>query len=80
MSRHLFLADAQREAIETAHFHLDDREIARYWTLSEQDLLRIDRRRRDSGCATVAELGASRIAISGSSARRESPSRTVSSR
>jgi TnpA family transposase len=48
MSRHLFLADAQREAIETAHFQLDDREIARHWTLSEQDLLRIDRRRRDS--------------------------------
>ena len=39
---------AQREAIETAHFHLDGREIARHWTLSEQDLLRIDRRRRDS--------------------------------
>jgi hypothetical protein len=30
------------EAIENAHFDLDDREIARYWTLSEADLLRID--------------------------------------
>ena len=48
MYRHPFLSDAQREAIETAHFDLDEREIARYWTLSDQDLLRIDRRRRDS--------------------------------
>ena len=48
MYRHSFLSDAQREVIETAHFDLDDREIARHWTLSEQDLLRIDRRRRDS--------------------------------
>ena len=48
MYRHPFLSDAQREAIENAHFDLDDREIARYWTLSDQDLHRIDRRRRDS--------------------------------
>src|SRR4051794_14937487 len=48
MSRHLILGDAQREAIETAHFDLDDREVARHWTLSELDLLRVDRRRRDS--------------------------------
>jgi TnpA family transposase len=48
MYRHLFLSAAQREAIETAHFDLDDREVARHWTLSEQDLVRIDRRRRDS--------------------------------
>jgi TnpA family transposase len=48
MYRHPFLSHAQREAIETAHFDLDDREIARYWTLSAQDLLDIDRRRRDS--------------------------------
>jgi hypothetical protein len=44
MCRHSFLSDAQRKAIETAHFE-DDREIARYWTLSDQDLLRTDRRR-----------------------------------
>src|SRR6516165_6232554 len=31
MYRHRFLSDAQCEAIETAHFDLDDREIARYW-------------------------------------------------
>jgi Domain of unknown function (DUF4158) len=48
MYRHSLLSDAQREAIETAHFDLDDREVARYWTLSEPDLLRIDRRRRDA--------------------------------
>ena len=36
MYRHPFLSDAQREAIETAHFDLDDREIARYWTLADQ--------------------------------------------
>jgi hypothetical protein len=28
MYRHAFLSDAQREAIETAHFDLGDREIA----------------------------------------------------
>ena len=48
MNRHPVLSDAQREVLETAHFFLDDREIARYWTLSEQDLVRIERRRRDS--------------------------------
>jgi len=48
MSRHLILGDAQREAIETAHFDLDDREVARHWTFSELDLLRVERRRRDS--------------------------------
>jgi hypothetical protein len=57
MYRHRFLSDAQREAIETAHFDLDDREIARYWTLSDQDLLRIDRRRRDSNrCGFAVQL------------------------
>src|SRR5215472_4355032 len=44
MNRHPVLSDAQREVLETAHFFLDDREIARYWTLSEQDLVRIERR------------------------------------
>jgi TnpA family transposase len=48
MNRHPILSPAQREAIETAHFRLDEREIARYWTLSPQDLLRLERRRRDS--------------------------------
>jgi len=48
MNRHPVLSDAQREVLETAHFFLDDREIAGYWTLSEQDLVRIERRRRDS--------------------------------
>jgi len=48
MNRHPILSDAQREALETAHFFLDEREVTRYWTLSEQDLLRIERRRRDS--------------------------------
>ena len=48
MNRHPVLSDTQREVLETAHFFLDDREIARYWTLSEQDLVRIERRRRDS--------------------------------
>ena len=47
MSRPIFF-DAQREALQTAHFFLDDRDITRYWTLSEQDQLRIERRRRDS--------------------------------
>ena len=35
----------QREAILPAQFDLDEREVARYWTLSDQHLLRIDRRR-----------------------------------
>src|SRR4051812_27608987 len=48
MNRHPLLSDAQRKAIETAHFDLDEREMARHWTLSEQDLLRLERRRRDS--------------------------------
>ena len=48
MSRHSILSNAQREAILTAQFDLDEREVARYWTLSDQDLLRMDRRRRDS--------------------------------
>jgi hypothetical protein len=38
----------QREAILTAQFDLDEREVTRYWTLSDQDLPRTDRRRRDS--------------------------------
>jgi hypothetical protein len=56
MYRHRFLSDAQREAIETAHFDLDDREIARYWTLSDQDLLRIDRRRDSNRCGFAVQL------------------------
>jgi hypothetical protein len=48
MNRHPVLSDAQREVLETAHFFMDDREIARYRTLSEQDLVRVERRRRDS--------------------------------
>jgi hypothetical protein len=48
MSRHPIFSDAQREALQTAHFFQDDRDITRYWTLSEEDLLRIGRRRRDS--------------------------------
>ena len=44
MSRHSILSNA--EALLTAQFDdLDEREVARYWTLSDQDLLRIDRRR-----------------------------------
>src|SRR6516225_6052371 len=50
MSRHSILSNAQREAILTAQFDLDEREVARYWTLSDHDLLRIDRRRRDFNC------------------------------
>ena len=47
MSRHSILSNA--EALLTAQFDdLDEREVARYWTLSDQHLLRIDRRRRDS--------------------------------
>jgi hypothetical protein len=38
MSRHAILCNAQREAILTAQFDLDEREVARYWTLSDQDL------------------------------------------
>jgi hypothetical protein len=46
MSRHSILSNTQREAILTAQFDLDEREVARCdWTLSDQDLLRIDRRR-----------------------------------
>ena len=48
MNRHPILSDTQRQAITTAHFDLDEREIERYWTLSEHDLLRINRRRRDT--------------------------------
>jgi hypothetical protein len=48
MNRRPVLSDAQREVLETAHFFLDDREIARYWTLSDEDLASIERRRRDS--------------------------------
>ena len=45
MSRHSMLSNAQREALLTAQFDLHEREVARYWTLSDQDLLRNDRRR-----------------------------------
>jgi hypothetical protein len=45
MSRHSILCNAQREALLTSQFDLDEREVARDWTLSDQDLLRIDRRR-----------------------------------
>jgi hypothetical protein len=48
MNRHPILSDTQRQAITTAHFDLDEREIERYWTLSAHDLLRINRRRRDT--------------------------------
>ena len=47
MTRHPVLSNAQREALQTAHFNLTAGERARYWTLSEADLLRIERRRRD---------------------------------
>src|SRR5215831_16206347 len=56
MYRHPFLSDAKREAIETAHFDLDDREIARYWTLSDQDRLRIDRRRDSNRFGFAVQL------------------------
>jgi len=48
MNRHPILSDTQRQAVTTVHFDLDEREIERYWTLSEHDLLRINRRRRDT--------------------------------
>jgi len=48
MSRHSILSNAQREALLRAQFDLHEREVARYWTWSDQDLLRMDRRRRDS--------------------------------
>ena len=47
MPRHPLLSDAQRSAILNAHFQLDEREMARYWTFSEQDLVHIQGRRRD---------------------------------
>ena len=43
MSRHSILSNAQREALLTAQFDLHEREVARYWTWSDQDLLRVDR-------------------------------------
>src|SRR6516165_2181297 len=46
MNRHPVLSHAQREVLETAHFFLDDREIARYGTFSDQDLARMERGRR----------------------------------
>jgi len=45
MSPHAILSNAQREAILAAQFDLDEREVDRYWTSSDQDLLRNDRRR-----------------------------------
>lgn len=48
MSRHAFLSPLQRKALQQAHFDLSPREIARYWTLSGEDLDRIRRHRRDS--------------------------------
>src|SRR6516225_5750512 len=48
MSCHSLLSNAQRQAILTAQFDLDERQGARYGTWSDQDLLRMDRRRRDS--------------------------------
>ena len=48
MPRHILLSDGRRHAIETAHFDLDQRDIARYWTLSANELLGIQRRRRDA--------------------------------
>ena len=43
MSRHSILSNAQREALLRAQFDLHEREVARYWTWSDQDLLRVDR-------------------------------------
>jgi len=37
MSPHAILSNAQREAILAAQFDLDEREVARYWTLSDQE-------------------------------------------
>src|SRR3954466_12395668 len=48
MSRHAFLSAVQRKALQQAHFDLSTREIARYGTLSGEDLDRIRRHRRDS--------------------------------
>jgi TnpA family transposase len=48
MSRHVFLSAVQRKALQQAHFDLSTREIARYWTLSGEDLHRVRRHRRDS--------------------------------
>jgi TnpA family transposase len=56
MSRHSILSNAQREAILTAQFDLDEREVARYWTLSDQDLLRIDRRRDSNRFGFAVQL------------------------
>jgi hypothetical protein len=36
MSRHSILSNTQREAILTAQFDLEEREVARYWTWSDQ--------------------------------------------
>jgi hypothetical protein len=57
MSRHSILSNAQREAILTAQFDLDEREVARcYWTWSDQDLLRIDRRRDSNRFGFAVQL------------------------
>ena len=48
MPRHALLSDAQRHAIETAHFDLDRRDIVRHWTLSADEIFGIQRRRRGS--------------------------------
>ena len=56
MSRHSILCNAQREALLTPQFDLNEREVARYWTLSDQDLLRIDRRRHSNRFGFAVQL------------------------
>jgi len=66
MNRHPILYDTQRQAITTAHFDLDEREIERYWTLSEHDLVRINRElaaslRKENGLTYFWEESAARM-------------------
>jgi len=56
MSRHSLLSNAQRQAILTAQFDLDERQGARYGTWSDQDLLRMDRRRDSNRCGFAVQL------------------------
>jgi hypothetical protein len=64
----------QREAILTAQFDLDEREVARYWTLSDQDLLRIDRRRNSNRFGFAVQLCLLRLSF-GHSEYSSSPNR-----
>jgi hypothetical protein len=78
MNRHPVLSHAQREVLETAHFFLDDRAIARYGTLSGEDLARMERCRRDSNlfgfavqlcvCCAIQKLGAAAHVLEDSAA------------